>query len=231
MTSFMCCTDFQGSDSPVVFRCFLLNSKSICGSHIAIQLVAFAGNLISRYIHNVAFIFINSSGVIKFFGFLSQSRPEEVTQQYPAFLQKVFSFLTSHDPALKLMAIQTVGAVAHSEPGLRVLFADKAHSEEVMKILGSNIKSFQGEYMTRSLEALASIFYSADLPSDDLSEVTRSLYTPLATGAQPLQLLLEISKQPFQEVHQAVLTVFKSLAKYKWAQEEMIACPGIKKIK
>ena len=49
MTSFMCCTDFQGSDSPVVFLWFLLNSKSICGSHIAIQLVAFVGNLISRY--------------------------------------------------------------------------------------------------------------------------------------------------------------------------------------
>lgn len=60
MTSFMCSSDFQVYDSPVVFRCFLLNSKTIkfCGSHIAIQLVAFTGNLISRYIHNVAFIFI-----------------------------------------------------------------------------------------------------------------------------------------------------------------------------
>ena len=185
------------------------------------------GNLISRYIHNITINVLNLSGIIRFFGFLSQSRPEEVTQQYPAFLQKVFSFLTSHDPALRLMAIQTVGAVAHSEPGLRVLFADKARSEEVMKILGSNIKSFQGEYVTRSLEALASIFFSADLPSDDLSEVTRSLYTSLVTGPQPLQVLLEISKQPFQEVHLAVLSVFKSLAKYKWAQEEMTTCPGI----
>ena len=46
----------------------------------------------------------------------------EVTEQYPAFLQNVFSFVTACDPALELIAIETVGAVSLSEAGLRVVF-------------------------------------------------------------------------------------------------------------
>ena len=157
---------------------------------------------------------------------MAQSRPVEVTQQYPAFLQNVFSFLTAADPSLKLIAIQTIGAVAHSEPGLRVVFDDKARNDEVMKILCSNIKSSEADIKGRSLEALASIFHSADVPSDDLSELTRSLFSAMVSN--PLQVLVDVSKQPFQDVHYAVLKVFTSLAKYKWAQEEMTACPGTK---
>ena len=171
-------------------------------------------------------LFIVILGIIRFFGYLAQSRPVEVTQQYPAFLQNVFSFLTAADPSLKLIAIQTIGAVAHSEPGLRVVFDDKAHNDEVMKILCSNIKSSEADIKGRSLEALASIFHSADVPSDDLSELTRSLFNVMISN--PLQLLVDVSKQPFQDVHCAVLKVFTSLAKYRWAQEEMTACPGKK---
>lgn len=164
------------------------------------------------------------SGIIRFFGYLAQSRPTEVTQQYPAFLQNVFSFLTADDPALKLIAIQTIGAVSYSEAGLRVVFNNQAHNDEIMKILCSNIKSSQADIKSRSLEALSSIFYSANVPSDDLSEVTRSLFTAMASN--PLQALVDISKQPFQDVHCAVLRVFKSLAKYKWAQQDMTTSPG-----
>lgn len=164
------------------------------------------------------------SGIIRFFGYLAQSRPTEVTQQYPAFLQNVFSLLTADDPALKLIAIQTIGAVSYSEAGLRVVFDNQAHNDEIMKILCSNIKSSQADIKSRSLEALSSIFYSANVPSDDLSEVTRSLFTAMASN--PLQVLVDISKQPFQDVHCAVLRVFKSLAKYKWAQQDMTTSPG-----
>lgn len=162
--------------------------------------------------------------IIRFFGYLAQSRPTEVTQQYPAFLLNVFSFLTADDPALKLIAIQTIGAVSYSEAGLRVVFDNQAHNDEIMKILCSNIKSSQADIKSRSLEALSSIFYSANVPSDDLSEVTRSLFTAMASN--PLQVLVDISKQPFQDVHCAVLRVFKSLAKYKWAQQDMTTSPG-----
>ena len=149
-----------------------------------------------------------------------------MTQQYPAFLQNVFSFLTAGDPALKLIAIQTIGAVAHSEPGLRVVFDNKARNDEVMKILCANIRSSEGDVKGRSLETLASIFHSSGVPSDGLSVLTRSLFSAMATN--PLQVLMEVSKQPFQDVHCAVLKVFTSLAKYKWAQEDMTTCPGKK---
>lgn len=162
--------------------------------------------------------------IIRFFGYLAQSRPVEVTQQYPIFLQTVFSFLTVPDSALKLIAIQTVGAVAHSEQGLRVVFDDKARNDEIMKILCNNISSSEADVKGRSLEALALIFHSADIPSEDLSVLTRSLFSAMATN--PLQILVDVSKQPFQDVHCAVLKVFRSLAKYKWAQEGMTTCPG-----
>lgn len=164
------------------------------------------------------------SGIIRFFGYLAQSRPVEVIQQYPVFLQNVFSFLTAGDPALKLIAIQTIGAVAHSEQGLRVVFDNKPRNDEIMKILCTNINSSEADVKGRSLEALALIFHSANVPSEDLSVLTRSLFTAMASN--PLQILMEVSKQPFQDVHCAVLKVFRSLAKYKWAQEGMTTCPG-----
>ena len=163
-------------------------------------------------------------GIIKFFGYLAQSRPAEVTQQYPAFMQNVFSFLTAGDPGLKLIAIETIGAVAHSEPGLRVVFDNKTHNDEIMKIMCTYINSSEADVKGRSLEALALIFHSAYVPSENLSELTRSLF--IAMASNPLQLLMDVSKQPFQEVHRAVLKVFRSLAKYKWAQERMTTCPG-----
>lgn len=147
-----------------------------------------------------------------------------MTQQYPIFLQNVFSFLTASDPALKLIAIQTIGAVAHSEQGLRVVFDNKARNDEIMKILCNNINSSEADVKGRSLEALALIFHSADIPSEDLSVLMRSLFSAMASN--PLQILMEVSKQPFQDVHSAVLKVFRSLAKYKWAQEGMTTCPG-----
>ena len=147
-----------------------------------------------------------------------------MTQQYPAFLQNVFAFLTAGDPALKLIAIQTIGAVAHSEPGLRVVFHDAVRNDEVMKILCSNIKSSEADIKGRSLEALASIFHSSDVPSDDLSMLAKSLCSAMASN--PLQVLMDVSKQPFQDVHCAVLKVFTSLARYKWAQQDMTTCPG-----
>lgn len=147
-----------------------------------------------------------------------------MTQQYPIFLQNVFSFLTASDPALKLIAIQTIGAVVHSEQGLRVVFDNKARNDEIMKILCNNINSSEADVKGRSLEALALIFHSADIPSEDLSVLMRSLFSAMASN--PLQILMEVSKQPFQDVHSAVLKVFRSLAKYKWAQEGMTTCPG-----
>lgn len=168
--------------------------------------------------------FIFSSGIIRFFGYLAQSRPAEVTQQYPIFLQTVFSFLTAADPALKLIAIQTIGVVAHSEQGLWVVFDNKARNDEIMKILCNNINSSEADVKGRSLEALALIFHSADIPSEDLAVLTRSLFSSMASN--PLQILMDVSKQPFQDVHCAVLKVFRSLAKYKWAQESMTTCPG-----
>ena len=152
----------------------------------------------------------------------------EVTQQYPVFLQNVFSFLTAGDPALKLIAIQTIGAVVHSEQGLRVVFDNKTRNDEIMKVLCTNINSSEADVKGRSLEALALIFHSVDVPSGELSVFMRSLFSAMASN--PLQLLMEVSKQPFQDVHCAVLKVFRSLAKYKWAQEGMTTCPGKTKI-
>lgn len=147
-----------------------------------------------------------------------------MTQQYPVFLQIVISFLTAADPSLKLIAIETVGAVSHSEAGLRVLFDDQSRIQEVMKILCTNISSSQADVKTRSLETLALIFHSTEVPSEDLSVLTRSLFSAMTSN--PFQELMEISKQPFQDVHCAVLKVLRSLAKYRWAQENMTTCPG-----
>ena len=73
--------------------------------------------------------------------------------------------------------------------------------------------------------ALVSIFYSSDVPSDELSLLEKSLFTAMTLN--PLQTLLGLSRQPLEDVHYPVLKVFISLAKYKWAQEHKTTCLAV----
>ena len=177
-----------------------------------------------RYISLSNSVDLNAA-VIKFFGHLAQAEPDKTLQQYPQFLENVFSLISSDDPTLVPVAVETLGVLSQSDVGVRFVFNHPARNKHVMKVLYNHATSTLGSVVQlRALDALALIFQSEEQPSGDLSALVKSLYDTL--GPEPLQMLMSIAKQPFEESRCAALRVMTSLARYRWAQQNMISSPG-----
>ncbi|KAK3730010.1 hypothetical protein QZH41_000964 [Actinostola sp. cb2023] len=57
-----------------------------------------------------------------------------------------------------------------------------------------------------------------------MSNYVRRLYNGMAST--PLESLATVAKQPFEEFRCGALKLMISLAKYEWAQQDMVVCPG-----
>ncbi|EDO34558.1 predicted protein [Nematostella vectensis] len=164
-------------------------------------------------------------GIIKFFGTLATAHPLETTQQYPQFLEQTYSMISCGDPTLMPIAMETIGVIAHSEDGLRAVFNNQGRNKHIMKTIFGHATSSQVDLRKRALEALASIFYSEQLtPSEELCEFAKVLYKNMA--AAPLEAIFTVAKQPFEELRCSALCLLRSLARYQWALQDMINCPG-----
>ena len=165
------------------------------------------------------------TGVIKFFGNLAQNDPADVVVQYPVFLQYILSFLNCNDLALMNVAVETLGVLGLTDAGLKALFANTAHITAVMQGLHRHVESAVMDSRERALDSLASIFYSSESPTEELVELVKDAYDKFA--ARPMEMLMSVAKQPFQGLRCGALKVLQSLAKYKWAQEDMVQCAGL----
>ena len=156
---------------------------------------------------------------------MAQERPDDIIERYPQFLEKVFFLLSCDDLTLVPIAVETLGILAQSDIGLKVVFNNPARNKHIMKALGNCVMSSNAVIQMRALEALAVIFESMDHPSEALSAFVKPLYDDLSPNS--LQMLMSLAKQPFENVRGAALRVMKSLAKYKWAQQDMTVTPGL----
>ena len=164
------------------------------------------------------------TGVIKFFGTLAQSDPAGVIDQCPVFLHYVLSILNCGELPLMNVAIETLGILGHIEDGKKALFADSTRTSDIMGGLCRHVQSTVVDSRERALDSLALIFWVADPPTEEMSELVKGVYVKLTL--QPIDMLMNIAKQPFQGLRCRALKVFQSLAKYKWAQQDMIDCAG-----
>ena len=85
-------------------------------------------------------IAIHSTAVIKFFGFLSIKKPGFIHDHYPQFYDFIFNCITSHDPSLFAVAMDTIGAIGLSDEGLSVLF-QKESSQNIVVVIGSCLQT------------------------------------------------------------------------------------------
>lgn len=168
--------------------------------------------------------FVLSIGIIKFFGHLAHIRPLEVTQKYPQFIEQVYTQINCGDLRLMPVAVETIGVIANSSPGLYAIFNNERRDKCMMNVLYNHMMSPEADLRIRSLGTLSAIFYSQDTPSEEVSHFLRRLYSDMSN--KPLEGISAVAKQPFEELRCAGLKLLKSLAKYDWAQEEMKASPG-----
>jgi hypothetical protein len=82
--------------------------------------------------------------IIKFFGFLSIKNPGFILDKYPKFYEFIFHCITSNDPSLLPVAIDTIGAIGLSNDGLAVLFQNESQ-RNILMVIGSCLQNADEE--------------------------------------------------------------------------------------
>uniref|UniRef100_A0A8C7DXH9 26S proteasome non-ATPase regulatory subunit 5 n=1 Tax=Naja naja TaxID=35670 RepID=A0A8C7DXH9_NAJNA len=165
-------------------------------------------------------------GFVKFFGNLAMvDSPQQICEQYPAFVDKVFGMAEGQDPTLFGVAVDTIAILGSNVEGKLVLQKAGTRFHRGLNRIGHQIKNAPTEMRIRCLDAVSSLlFLQPEQQTEDLLRMTESWFSSLSN--QPLELFRSISTQPFPDLHCGALRVFTAIANQPWAQQEMLASPG-----
>ncbi|XP_053503918.1 26S proteasome non-ATPase regulatory subunit 5 [Ictalurus furcatus] len=165
-------------------------------------------------------------GLVKFFGNLAiMDSPQQVCENYPAFLNMVFAMAMSPDSTQIPVALDTLGLLGGTVEGKQVLHKTGEQFTTVIKRMSRLAQDGATDLRVRSLEAIAQLLtLPVEQQTDDLLLLTESWFCSLSS--EPLEMIRSISTQPFPELHCSALRVFTAIACQAWAQRMMISSPG-----
>ncbi|XP_063792059.1 26S proteasome non-ATPase regulatory subunit 5 [Pseudophryne corroboree] len=165
-------------------------------------------------------------GLIKFFGNLAiVDSPQQICEQYPAFLEKVLDMAEGNDNTLVGVAVDTLGVLGSNIEGKQVLQKTGIRFNKIFRRVGHHAKNAHTELRVRCLDSISSLmFLPPDEHTDDLLAMAESWFKCLSQ--QPMELFQNIVMQPFPELHCGALKVFTAIANQPWAQKMMIDSPG-----
>ncbi|XP_027008764.2 26S proteasome non-ATPase regulatory subunit 5 isoform X1 [Tachysurus fulvidraco] len=165
-------------------------------------------------------------GLVKFFGNLAiMDSPQQVCENYPAFLSMVFAMAMSSDPSQIPVALDTLGVLGGTVEGKQVLHKTGEQFNKVLKQMSRLAKDGATELRVRSLEAIAQLLtLPVEQQTDDLLSLTESWFCSLSS--EPLEMIRNISTQPFPELHCSTVRIFTAVACQAWGQRLMMSSPG-----
>lgn len=165
-------------------------------------------------------------GLVKFFGNLAiMDSPQQVCETYPAFQNKVFEMALDPDPAMVGVALDTLGLLGSTVEGKQVLQKTGEKFKAVLSRMSQLAGSGATELRVRSLDAISQLLtLQPEQQTEDLLALTESWFHVLSN--QPMDMIRNISTQPFPELHCAALHIFTAIASQPWGQRLMIGTPG-----
>nr|XP_057915556.1 26S proteasome non-ATPase regulatory subunit 5 [Doryrhamphus excisus] len=165
-------------------------------------------------------------GLVKFFGNLAiMDSPQQVCETYPVFQNKVFEMALDDDPVMVGVAVDTLGLLGSTVEGKQVLQKTGDKFKSVLLSISQLATSAATELRVRSLEAISQLLtLQPEQQTEDLLALTESWFRLLSK--QPIEMIRNISTQPFPELHCGALRVFTAIATQPWGQRLMVATPG-----
>ncbi|XP_034048488.1 26S proteasome non-ATPase regulatory subunit 5 [Thalassophryne amazonica] len=165
-------------------------------------------------------------GLVKFFGNLAIiDSPQQICESYPVFQSKVFEMALDPDPAMIGVAFDTLGLLGSTVEGKQVLQKTGEKFEKVLLRMSQLASSGDTALRVRSLEAITQLLtLQTEQQTDDLLALTESWFHLLSH--HPMDMIRNISSQPFPELHCWALRVFNAIATQLWGQKLMINTPG-----
>ncbi|KAL6110729.1 psmd5 [Pungitius sinensis] len=165
-------------------------------------------------------------GLVKFFGNLAiMESPQQVCETYPAFQNKVFEMALDRDPAMIGVALDTLGLLGSTVEGKQVLQKAGETFKAVLTRMSQLASAGATELRVRSLDAISQLLtLQSEEQTDDLLALTESWFHLLSN--QPMDMIRNISTQPFPELHCGALRIFTAIATQLWGQKLMISTPS-----
>ncbi|XP_041816265.1 26S proteasome non-ATPase regulatory subunit 5 [Chelmon rostratus] len=165
-------------------------------------------------------------GLVKFFGNLAiMDSPQQVCETYPAFQNKVFEMALDSDPAMIGVALDTLGLLGSTVEGKQVLQKTGENFKAVLLRMSQLASSGATELRVRSLDAISQLLtLQPEQQTEDLLALTESWFRLLSN--QPMDMIRNISTQPFPELHCGALRIFSAIATQPWGQKLMISTPS-----
>ncbi|KAM3873848.1 26S proteasome non-ATPase regulatory subunit 5-like [Diretmus argenteus] len=165
-------------------------------------------------------------GLVRFFGNLAiMDSPQQVCETYPAFQNKVYEMALDPDPLMIGVALDTLGLLGSTVEGKQVLQKTGEKFKPVLLRMSQLATIEATELRVRSLEAIAQLLtLQAEQQTEDLLALTESWFHLLSN--KPMDMLCDISTQPFPELHCGALRIFTAIATQPWGQKLMISTAG-----
>ncbi|XP_044190229.1 26S proteasome non-ATPase regulatory subunit 5 [Thunnus albacares] len=165
-------------------------------------------------------------GLVKFFGNLAiMDSPQQVCETYPVFQNKVFEMALDPDPVMIGVALDTLGLLGATVEGKQVLQKTGEKFKAVLLRMSHLARSGATELRVRSLDAISQLLtLQPEQQTEDLLALTESWFHLLSD--HPIDMIHNISTQPFPELHCGALRIFTAIATQPWGQKLMISTPG-----
>ncbi|KAM6941140.1 26S proteasome non-ATPase regulatory subunit 5 [Lycodopsis pacificus] len=165
-------------------------------------------------------------GLVKFFGNLAiMDSPQQVCETYPAFQNKVFELALDPDAAMIGVALDTLGLLGTTVEGKQVLQKAGERFKTVLTRMSQLASAGATELRVRSLDAISQLLtLQPEEQTEDLLALTESWFHLLSN--QPMEMIRNISTQPFPELHCGALQIFTAIATQLWGQKLMISTPS-----
>ncbi|KAL3042072.1 hypothetical protein OYC64_020093 [Pagothenia borchgrevinki] len=165
-------------------------------------------------------------GLVKFFVNLAiMDSPQQVCETYPVFQNKVFEMALDPDPAMIGVALDTLGLLGSTVEGKQVFHKTGERFKAVWLIMSKIAGAGATELRVRSLDAISQLLtLQLEQQTEDLLALTESWFLLLSN--LPMDMIRNISIQPFPELHCAAMRVFTAISSQLWGQKLMISTPS-----
>jgi len=167
-------------------------------------------------------------GIVKFFGNIAHLRPKQVLLEYPSFVSALFSMAESSDDSQKAMAFDTIGYVGISLEGKMSLAEVGNKMTHCIEKLGGLINDAPTEIRIRGMNAFASLIkLDKENQSPEYLSITESWYQLVTGSGRGLNMLVNIARQPFQDLRLGAFELLLIVASQDWGRKRICRHPGL----
>ncbi|KAI4502940.1 hypothetical protein M0802_001984 [Mischocyttarus mexicanus] len=169
---------------------------------------------------------IFTRNVIKLFGKIAQLWPNEIFSKYPTVISALFEILDNENQQFLDIALDTLGHIAINVEGK---YALQRLGDSMLFALKKIAEIIQGMIIKLKISALNNLNSLINVPKTEqdnrILSLTKSWFNALCDD--PLELIVELSKQPFADIRSASLEVLATVASQAWGQEYIANSAGL----